>query len=111
MSAQGPNSPNVLVKTCPDRTGKVTPKSFAPPPVAQCPEAGTTRQSLTLQAAYWRQSAETLEVHRYWHTVWNLSALILINGCNFLWLHRTLTRGVNYWSDLLCDVAMATYQL
>ena len=56
-------------------------------------------------------SAETLEIHRYWHTVWNLSALILINGCNFLWLHRTLTRGVNYWSDLLCDVAMATYQL
>jgi len=56
-------------------------------------------------------SPETLEKHRYWHTVWNLSALIVINGCNFLWLHRTIFRGVNYWSDLLCDVAMAAYQL
>lgn len=53
----------------------------------------------------------TLEAHRYRHTVWNLSALAFINGCNFLWLHRTLFRGVNYWSDLLCDVAMTLYQL
>jgi len=56
-------------------------------------------------------SPETLETHRYWHTVWNLSALLVINFCNFLWLHRTVYRGVNYWSDLLCDVAMAMYQL
>ncbi|KAL1495867.1 hypothetical protein AB1Y20_014511 [Prymnesium parvum] len=56
-------------------------------------------------------SAATLERHRYRHTLWNLSALAVINGCNFLWLHRTVFRGVNYWSDLLCDVAMAAYQL
>ena len=56
-------------------------------------------------------SPKTLDTHRYWHTVWNLSALVMINFCNFLWLHRTIYRGVNYWSDLLCDVAMAAYQL
>jgi len=57
-------------------------------------------------------SPETLERHRFWHTVWNVSALILINGSNLVWLYKLAHghRDADVW-DLVCDASMVGYQV
>lgn len=57
-------------------------------------------------------SPATLETHRVRHTYWNITALLLINGFNLLWLHSIWlgTNSSSRW-DLATDLAMVGYQV
>ena len=56
-------------------------------------------------------SPETLERHRFWHTIWNVSALVVINGSNLIWLYKlSCGRSSHFW-DFMCDLSMVGYQV